>query len=93
MHTAAHMVVEGLVQGVGFRWFVARHAQALGLTGYVSNRHDGRVEIEVAGERGLVEELIKHVKIGPRSAHVTNVHLEWANETDAHHQYSHFEIR
>lgn len=93
MHIAAHMIVEGLVQGVGFRWFVARHAESLGLTGYVSNLYNGNVEIEAVGERGLIEELIKQVKVGPRSAHVTNLKLDWLEEGKRTHRYTHFEIR
>ncbi len=77
MQSRVHIIVEGLVQGVGFRWFVARRAQALGLRGYVNNMYDGNVEIEAEGDRSLLEELIGQVKIGPRSAHVTDIHLEW----------------
>jgi acylphosphatase len=87
------MIVEGLVQGVGFRWYVARHAESLGLKGYVSNLYSGQVEIEAVGERGLIEELIKQVKVGPRSAHVTNLKLEWLEDGERTHQYTHFEIR
>jgi len=90
MEIGAHIVVEGLVQGVGFRWFVARKAEGLGLRGYVKNLYNGNVEIEVAGERSLVEELIKEVKTGPRSAQVTNLKIEWQQPAD---HYSHFEIR
>jgi len=42
-------VVSGMVQGVGFRWFVARHARALGLGGYARNLPDGRVEVVASG--------------------------------------------
>lgn len=90
MEIGVHIIVEGLVQGVGFRWFVARKAEGLGLRGYAKNLYNGNVEIEVAGERSLVEELIKEVKIGPRSAQVTNLKIEWLQPTD---QYTHFEIR
>ncbi|MBM2846237.1 MAG: acyP [Bacteroidetes bacterium] len=90
MEIGAHIIVEGLVQGVGFRWFIARKAEGLGLRGYAKNLYNGNVEIEVAGERSLVEELIKEVKIGPRSAQVTNLKIEWLQPTD---QYTHFEIR
>lgn len=93
MQVAAHMIVEGLVQGVGFRWFVGRHAESLGLRGYVSNLYNGNVEIEAVGERGLVEELIKQVKVGPRSARVTNVRLEWLADGKRTDEYTHFEIR
>ena len=93
MQVAAHMIVEGLVQGVGFRWFVGRHAESLGLKGFVSNLYNGSVEIEAVGERGLIEELIKQVKIGPRSAHVSNLKLEWIEDGKRADHYTHFEIR
>ena len=84
MQTRVHIVVTGLVQGVGFRWFVARQAGALGLKGYVRNHADGSVELEAEGDRSLVEELIAHVKVGPRSAHVRDLRIAWLeplNET------------
>lgn len=93
MQARVHMVVEGLVQGVGFRWFVARHAQARGLCGYVSNRYDGNVEIVAEGDRSLVEDLIKEVRVGPRSAHVTNLRLEWLDKRSEEPPQTHFEIR
>ncbi len=70
MDAAIHMVVEGLVQGVGFRWFVARHANMLGLRGYVENKYTGTVEVEAEGDRSLIEELVRQVRVGPRSAQV-----------------------
>ncbi len=90
MVTRAHIVVEGLVQGVGFRWFTARHAHGMGLKGHVRNLFDGSVEVEVEGDRSLVEELITQLKVGPRSAQVRNLHIDWRpprNETKP------FEIR
>lgn len=77
MVVRAHIVVEGLVQGVGFRWFTARRAQALGVRGFVRNLMNGSVEIAAEGERSLVEELIAALKVGPRSAHVRDLHIEW----------------
>jgi len=94
MEAHVHMIVEGLVQGVGFRWFVARQAEELGLLGYVKNLYNGNVEIEAIGERSLVEELIKQVKVGPRSAQVTNLKLDWVKEPPGtSHTFTHFEIR
>lgn len=90
MDAAVHIIVEGLVQGVGFRWFVARQANVLGLRGFVENKYDGTVEVEAEGERSLLEDLIKQVKVGPRSAQVTNVTLEWKNPT---HHFTHFQTR
>ncbi len=89
METCVHMVVQGLVQGVGFRYYVHRHAVQLGLKGYAKNQYDGSVEIEVEGDRSAIEELIRLVKVGPRSAQVTDMKLEWKN---LEHHYSHFEI-
>ncbi len=90
MDAAVHMVVEGLVQGVGFRWFVARHANSLGVRGYVENCYNGTVEVEAEGERSALDELVQHVRTGPRSAEVTNLVLEWKNPT---HHFTHFQIR
>ena len=77
MTVAAKIVVQGLVQGVGFRYFIYRHAARLGLAGYVRNLPRGDVEMEVHGERGLIEELIKEGKVGPRAAHVRDMKIEW----------------
>jgi acylphosphatase len=90
MEERLHMTVHGLVQGVGFRWFVARRAQALGVTGYVANKYDGSVEIDAEGDRSLLEDLLKEVRVGPRSAQVNDVRIEWS---DPVHRSSHFEIR
>jgi acylphosphatase len=77
MDARVHIIVHGLVQGVGFRWFVAREAGALGLHGFVKNRPEGTVELEAEGDRSLVESLIAHVKVGPRSAQVRDLTIEW----------------
>jgi acylphosphatase len=90
MDAAVHIVVEGVVQGVGFRWFVARQANMLGLRGYVQNKYNGTVEVEAEGERPQLEELVKQVSVGPRSAEVTNLELDWK---DATHHFTHFQIR
>jgi acylphosphatase len=65
--------VAGHVQGVGFRWFVARHARALGLAGYASNLHDGRVEVVATGEESGLAKLEALLRSGPANAHVTGV--------------------
>jgi acylphosphatase len=90
MSVAAFIRVQGLVQGVGFRFFVHRVATRLRLNGYVRNAYDGSVEIEVEGDRSVIEELIKDVKAGPRAAHVTGVSLEWKNPQNRFH---YFDIR
>jgi acylphosphatase len=90
MTVRIHVVAEGLVQGVGFRWFAARLAGSCGLTGYVQNLLNGQVEVEAEGDRSLVEQFLRDLKIGPRSAHVTDLHIEWK---DPLHTEKRFEIR
>lgn len=64
-------LVSGQVQGVGFRWFVARHARTLGIGGYARNLPDGRVEVVASGEgteaMARLEELLR---AGPSHAQV-----------------------
>jgi acylphosphatase len=73
----AEILLSGLVQGVGFRYFVLKNAQQLGVKGYVKNLYDGSVFAVVEGERGLIEELFKVMRVGPRSAAVRNAKIEW----------------
>jgi len=68
-----HLEVVGKVQGVGFRWFVREHARALRLAGWVRNRPDGMVELEVEGEAGKVAELMAFVAEGPDGAVVAGL--------------------
>jgi len=90
MEVGAHIVVNGLVQGVGFRYFVYHQAMRLGLKGYVANLYNGDVEIDVEGDRSLIEELIKEVKSGPRAGHVSHVNVNWKNFAS---MYERFDIR
>ena len=71
--TGARYLVSGLVQGVGFRWFVARHARSLGLAGYARNLPDGRVEVVVAGSEEAVPALERLLRAGPANAQVERV--------------------
>lgn len=90
MQVGVHIIVQGMVQGVGFRYFVLRHAHQLGLNGYVRNLFNGDVEIEAEGERGLIEELIRDVKVGPRVGYVKDLKIEWK---DFQNSYKEFEVR
>lgn len=69
----AEIFVSGRVQGVYYRAFTEQEANLLGLTGYVRNLPDGRVQIEAEGNRKDLEELIKRLWKGPSRAHVTDV--------------------
>ncbi|MCU0645958.1 MAG: acylphosphatase [bacterium] len=87
MDAAAHIIVTGLVQGVGFRWFVEREAKKLRLSGYVKNLFDGNVEVEVEGDRGLIEELIAVLRVGNRSSRVTDIQITWLNFASKYHDF------
>ncbi len=76
-----HAFVSGRVQGVGFRYFVMEAAQQRNLTGWVRNRFDGRVEVLAEGPYEALNELLNQLRLGPRSAFVSNVDYEWLPAT------------
>jgi acylphosphatase len=78
--------VSGMVQGVGFRVFVAREAGKLGITGYARNLFDGRVEVLAHGTPAQLAELKAALERGPRLSSVSGVHEEEA-QMDASHQH------
>ncbi len=65
-----HVIVRGIVQGVGFRYWTQREAVGLGLRGWVRNLFDGRVEIVLQGEKSAVDTMVARCKGGPSSADV-----------------------
>jgi acylphosphatase len=69
--------VSGRVQGVGFRIFVHRTAQSLGIAGTVQNTRDGSVRVEAEGPRALLDQLLEFLREGPPGAQVTRVTEEW----------------
>ncbi len=87
---SAHLLISGMVQGVGFRWFVMRKANEYNIKGYVRNLYTDEVEVEVEGNKGLIQEFIKDLRIGPRSAQVTDVKIQWK---DYQGKYENFDVR
>jgi acylphosphatase len=81
-------LVSGQVQGVGYRVFVQRHAQDLGLHGYAENLSDGRVEVVVEGERAELEHLVHLLKRGPAHAEVGTIEITWGEAGDLHGFYT-----
>lgn len=84
-----HCYIAGRVQGVFYREGTRRKAKELGITGYVKNLSDGRVEVVVCGELEKVEEMREWFWDGPPAADVTDVtvkEIDWQEHTD-------FEVR
>lgn len=75
---AVRLLIEGRVQGVGYRQWMAGSARGLGLRGFVRNLADGRVEAIVAGQPEGIEQLVRRAGRGPKSAWVSNVVREAA---------------
>ncbi len=86
----AEILASGVVQGVGFRYFVLRNAQQLGLKGFTKNLYTGEVLTVAEGPKYLLEELIKKIKIGPSHAYVRDVKIKWGEATD---EFENFEVR
>ncbi|MCE7935858.1 MAG: acylphosphatase [Chlorobi bacterium CHB2] len=74
--TTRRYVVSGVVQGVGFRWFVRGVADAFGITGTVQNLPDGSVEIIATGDQDQHQSFREQVEIGPASARVDRVAIQ-----------------
>ena len=75
--------VSGRVQGVGFRYYVRRAAEAEGVRGYAINLADGRVEFLLQGQREAVHRVIGLIREGPRHARVDEVELHAADDIAA----------
>ena len=86
----AEITANGLVQGVGFRYFVIKNAENLELKGYTKNLFSGEVLTVVEGSRAKIEELFKRIKVGPSHASVKNCRIEWG---ESKNEFTHFEIR
>ena len=86
----AKITVRGVVQGVGYRWFVDRNARKFDLKGFVENLADGSVFTEVEGEEGHIVDLIKLLRTGPKGASVEDVSVEWGS---AHNLFIQFKIK
>ena len=85
-----HALVNGKVQGVGFRAFTEYHATQKGLHGWVRNRQDGKVEVEAEGPRPMLEAFLQVLEQGPQLSWVTQIIVDWK---EANRQNKGFTVR
>ena len=86
----AHITVNGIVQGVGFRPFVYRLSKQFSLKGYILNLGNAGVEIEVEGEKKTIEKFIQLlIDKKPPLAEIEDINVKW--NTNKH--YKKFEIK
>ena len=78
-----HFLVQGRVQGVGFRWFVHREASELDLRGWVRNTEDGDVEVVAAGTTEDLDELRQSLRRGPRGSRVDRLIKHYLDDKEA----------
>ena len=90
MRVARRLLISGRVQGVGFRYFANDVASREGVTGWVRNLPDGRVEAYVEGEAQAVTHVEQALRQGPRGARIEAV---YADDEPPCGGYPHFEIR
>lgn len=67
------VIVHGRVQGVGFRWSTQDEATRRGISGWVANRDDGSVQVEIEGDEAAVDGMLDWLRHGPRAARVSGV--------------------
>ncbi|HUV69050.1 MAG TPA: acylphosphatase [Terracidiphilus sp.] len=78
-----HFLIQGRVQGVGFRWFVQREASELDLRGWVRNTEDGNVEVLASGDEADLSELRTSLRRGPRGSRVDRLIEHSLKESEA----------
>jgi acylphosphatase len=77
MKKGVHLTVSGMVQGVGFRYYVHHAARRHYLKGWVKNLPDGRVETVAEGDEEELRAFVQEIKKGSRFSRVDDVQVEW----------------
>ncbi|MCC7201674.1 MAG: acylphosphatase [Nitrospirae bacterium] len=90
MKTRVHLFINGIVQGVFFRDSAKQVAQSLGITGFVKNLPDGRVELVAEGEKDSVDKLVQWCRKGPPAAIVESVE---ANPEPYNDEFELFDVK
>ncbi len=88
MRIARRFLIAGRVQGVGFRYFIQDVAVREGVTGWVRNLRDGRVEALVEGESDAVTRIERAIRLGPRNARVDTVFVDSEPPSGAYPTFS-----
>ena len=78
----AHIICEGRVQGIGFRWFVRDSARQLGICGWVKNLPDGKVEIDAVMEEEILNKFLEVLKKGNGISKIVNIKTETYKEKE-----------
>jgi len=73
---SVHIIITGVVTGVGFRWWLKKEAEKRSIYGFVKNRTENEVEAVLLGEDKNVDELVKLTRKGPSSARVENLSIQ-----------------
>ncbi|MBN1406590.1 MAG: acylphosphatase [Calditrichaceae bacterium] len=89
MKIAYKIIVQGKVQGVGYRWFTLQIAQQLNIKGYVKNLDNGDVEIFAQGDEASIHEMLVQLRKGPSFSNVTNIAIL---DVDIDHNLNQFKV-
>ena len=84
----AHVLISGRVQGVSFRYYTYHEALRLGLSGWVRNLSDGRVEASFEGPKPAVEHMIAWCRVGPPASTVDDVEVDWGEASGDFQSFS-----
>ena len=90
MHKCFELIIEGRVQGVGFRNFAYNRALKHNITGYVKNTYQGDVKIVCLGQQADLDNFINEMRRGPTLSYISNITI---NELKTDEIFSSFEIR
>ena len=90
MRKTIHCLISGRVQGVCFRMYTQQQARIFGITGWVRNLQDGRVEVLASGEENNIKQLQRWLRNGPSMARVTHIEI---NEPVQGEEFEEFSIR
>ncbi len=89
-HSRLEAQIHGRVQGVGFRYFVQREANSLGLSGWVRNLRSGSVQLVAEGPRSDLNSLLSLARKGPQMSYVESVDVRWKQAAE---EFESFEVR